>query len=120
MSDYTDRESARDALLALVPDLDAAFEALGRFEPPASGSSVQLDRATVRLALDAFTRGDLSPAVLERWAEAVHSADDVELDSADQDFLSEALFELSTPELFGSMEEIVVRLRERDQGPADG
>lgn len=120
MSDYTDRARARDALLALVPDLEAAFDALGRFEPTTSGPSAQLDRATIRLALDAFTRGDLSPAVLERWAEAIHSADDVELDSADQDFLSEALFELSTPELFGTMEEIVARLRERDQGRANG
>jgi hypothetical protein len=116
MSDYADRASARDALLALVPDLEAAFDALGRFELTTSGPSAQLDRAAVRLALDAFTRGDLSPAMLERWAEAIHSADDVELDSADQDFLSDALFELSTPELFGPMEDIVARLRERDEG----
>lgn len=120
MSIYNDRASARDALLALAPDLDSAIDALGLFEPPASGSSAQLARVTVRRALDAFTRGDISPALLERWAEAVHSADDIELDPVDQDFLSEALFELSTPELFGPMEEIVSGLRERDQGPADG
>jgi hypothetical protein len=120
MSDYPDRESARDALLALVPDLDAAIDALGMFEPSTSGASARLERATIRRALDAFRRGDLSPDGLERWAEAVHSADDVELDSADQDFLAEALFELSTPELFGSMEEIVAGLRERDQGSSNG
>ena len=116
MSDYRDRASARDALLSLVPDLDAAISALGMFESPTSGSRARLDRATIRRALDAFRRGDLSSAVLERWAEAIHTADDVELDSTDQDFLSEALFELSTPELFGSMEEIVAGLRERDRG----
>lgn len=120
MSAYPDRASARDALLALVPDLDAAFDALRRFEAPPSGPSVQLDRATLRRALEAFSRGALSPRVLERWAEAVHSAEDVELDPSDQDFLSEALFELSTPELFGSLEEVVARLRERDRGSGDG
>ena len=120
MSDYTDRMSARDALLAVAPDLEVALEALRRFDPPASEPTARLDRATVRRALDAFTRGDLSPALLERWAEAVHSAEDIGLDSADHDFLSEALFELSTPELFGSMEEIVARLREQDRGQDHG
>ena len=120
MSDYTDRRSARDALLALAPDLDAAIDALGLFEPPAGGASVRLGRSTVLRVLEAFTRGGLSPALVERWAEAVHSADDIELDSADHDFLAEALFELSTPELFGSMDEIVARLRDQDQGPTHG
>jgi hypothetical protein len=120
MSDYADRRSARDALLALAPDLDEAIDALRLFEPSTSGASVQLGRATVLRVLDAFTRGDLSPALLERWAEAVHSADDIELDSTDRDFLAEALFELSTPDLFGSMDDIVARFRERGHRPAHG
>ncbi|MFT3887736.1 MAG: hypothetical protein QM713_06190 [Arachnia sp.] len=57
--------------------------------------------------------------MLERWAEAVHSAEDIELDSSDHDFLSKALFELPTPELFDSMEEVVFRLRERDRRQVD-
>jgi len=115
MSAYMDRASARDALLALPSDLEAVLEALGQFERTPSDRPVPLDRATVRRALGAFTRGELSPALLERWAEAVHSADDVELDSDDRDFLSEVLFELSTPELFGSMEEVVASIQERDR-----
>ncbi len=58
--------------------------------------------------------------MLERWAEVVHTEEDIEGDWADRDFLSQAIFELSTPELFGSMEEIVARLRERDRDPVDG
>lgn len=119
MSKYTNRASAREALLALAPDLADALDALRRFDVLADDTSF-LGRATVRLALDAFVQCELSAELLERWAEAVHSAEDVELDSADQEFLSEALFELSTPELFGSMEEIVAGLRDRDRGPGDG
>lgn len=115
MSNYPDRASALDALLALAPDLDAAIDALGNYEPLTGGPPALLERATIRRALDAFSRGDLSPAGLERWAEAVHSADDVELESTDREFLSEALFALSTPALFGTMGEIVAKLRERDQ-----
>ena len=121
MSGYNDRVSARDALLSLAPDLVAAIDALGHFEPPVGGgSSARLDRSTIHRALEAFARGDLSSTLLERWAETVHSADDIVVDSADQDFLTEALFELSTPELFGSMEDIVAGLRDRSQRTADG
>ena len=118
MNEFTDRASARQALLALAPDLEAALDALRGFALRAGESSV-LDRAGVRLALGRFVRGEISGELLERWAEAVHSAEDIDLDATDQAFLSEALFQLSTPELFGPIEEIVSGLWERDRVRGD-
>lgn len=120
MNKPLDRRSLLESLISLTGDIEAALTNLRASAPTATGSSVQLDRASIRLATDAFLNGNLSMDLLERWAEAVHSADDVLLDPADEPFLSNALFELSTPELFGSLEEIVAGLRERDAGSGDG
>ncbi|CAI9409312.1 hypothetical protein [Aestuariimicrobium sp. T2.26MG-19.2B] len=115
MTAYSDRPSALDALLTLGPDMDAALDAVRRSALHADGQSAFLDRMTVRRALDEFTRGNLSEALLESWAEVLHGAEDVELDPIDRDFLAEALFELSTPELFGPMDEIVSNLEARER-----
>ncbi len=102
------------ALVQVDGDIDAALDALGtsmrEAYPP-----LMLTMRSVRTALDRFERGGLSASTLERWAEAIHTAEDVEFDPSCRDDLSQAIFELSTPELFGTMDEIVERLRARLQ-----
>lgn len=115
MSGCTDRAAALVALLALTSDLEDALDAVRRFEMLDQTEFV-LDRTALRRALEAFSKGELSAELLERWAEAVHTADDIELDPADREFLADALFELSTPEIFGAMGQIVADLRRRDRG----
>jgi hypothetical protein len=98
-------------VLNLGPNLDEALRVVEQGEVDPRAAPKVLSRAHVFRALDAFSRGALPASLLEAWAEALHTAEDVILDVGDRDFLAEALFELSTPELFGSMEEVVARLR---------
>lgn len=114
MNNYSDRRSALAALITLVPGIEDVLVALPSLVTPLAEPPIRLDRADVRRALDAYDDGELTDDLVERWAEAIHTADDVELDPADRDYLSDALFALSTPELFGSMDEVVLELRARD------
>lgn len=119
MSGPLDRRSLLESLVALTGNIEVTLASLRASAPSGPGASVQIDRANIRLAVEAFLNGEVSAHLLERWAEAIHGADDVVLDPADEAFLSDVLFELSTPELFGSMEEIVAGIRERDRGPSE-
>jgi hypothetical protein len=67
----------------------------------------------LRQALDRFDEGTLAEADLVAWAEEVHAREDIELDPGDRDLLADALFELSTPELFGPITDIVGEIRRR-------
>ena len=117
MSGPLDRLSLLEALIGLSGNIELTLASLVTSAAPGNGPSVQLGRANVRHAMDAFLGGELSASLLERWAEAVHGAEEVVLDPADEAFLSDALFELSTPDLFGSMDEVVAHLRDRDGEP---
>nr|WP_300144359.1 hypothetical protein [Propionicimonas sp.] len=119
MNAYYDRKSALQALLDLTPPLEMALDALRVLPPLPGGASVVLTRTSVQAALEGFTSGVITAPLLERWAEALHAAEDVELSKVDRDFVADALFELSSPELFGSAEEVVASLQSRDRG-ADG
>ena len=114
-----DRQRALQELLELGPGLESAVDEVSRLAPSLDGPPTVLSRVTVRAALDAFARGDLPAPLLERWAEALHTAEDVELASRDRVFLADALFQLSTPELFGPMEEIVAGLLVQASEAAD-
>lgn len=117
MSDQLARRNLLEALVSLAGNVEGTIDCLRTVAP--TESSVLLDRANIRLAVEAFLKGELSADHLEQWAEAVHGADDVILDPSDRDLLADALFELSTPELFGTMEEIVDRIREWVGGLSD-
>jgi hypothetical protein len=62
-----------------------------------------------------FQAGSLDEAALSAWAEAIHGREDSALDTTDRDILAEAVFEASTPELFGTMAEIVESVLRRLQ-----
>ena len=80
-----------------------------------TGEPVVLRVKHVEWAIALYRSGELDEVELQEWAEAVHSAHEVSLDARNDELLSQALFELSTPVLFGTMPEIVeslsVRLR---------
>ena len=67
----------------------------------------------LRRALDHFDQGALDEAGLVAWAEEVHGREDVELYPGDRDLLAAALFELSTPELFGPIADVINKIRQR-------
>ena len=49
------------------------------------------------LVLRRLLDGAVDAAAVERWADAIESREDVELDPADADDLSDLLFQLATP-----------------------
>jgi hypothetical protein len=111
MGNDRDRASALRAVLDLGPDIDGALDRLCDRPSPANSPFIAvLTQRHVRAALDGFRAGTISESVLERWAEVLHTCEDVDIASADQAFIVDALVELTTPELFGPMSDIVSRL----------
>lgn len=113
MNQRTTRRDLIEALLVPGEDLDGILNALRACPDPLNSRLLRFDRRSLRMGISAFERKLLTAEQLERWAEAIHSCDDVGLDPADRDMLADALLQLSTPELFGSMDEIVAGIRLR-------
>lgn len=67
----------------------------------------------VRHALDVFIEGSIDGTGLSAWVEAVQGREDIGLDTGNRDRLADALFKLSTPELFGPIIDLVDEIRER-------
>jgi hypothetical protein len=86
---------------------------LSDFPWPGEDPVVTLTIRDVSRVLDLFEARALSEVDIVAWAEEVHGREDIELDPADRDLLADALFELSTPELFGPLPDIVSELRRR-------
>ena len=113
MTSNPNRQEALLALIELRTTVDAALARLYEFERRADDELVMLTVRDLRRALDGFSAGTLDEAGLIAWAEAVHGREDIGLDAADRDLLSAALFELSTPELFGSITVVVSEIKGR-------
>lgn len=64
-------------------------------------------------ALDEFWAGKVSADDLCAWAEELQGREDIALYPEDRDFLADALFQLSTPEICGPADEVAVALRLR-------
>ena len=64
-------------------------------------------------ALDEFWAGKISADDLCAWAEELQGREDIALNLEDRDFLADALFQLSTPELCGPADEVAVAFRLR-------
>jgi hypothetical protein len=113
MTSDTQRHEALRNLIELSPSVPEALERLTPFPWPGEEPGVTLTLHDLRRVLDSFDARILGESDLETWAEEVHGREDIELDPADRDLLADALFELSTPELFGAMPDIVSGLRRR-------
>jgi hypothetical protein len=102
LPDMDDSELERRKLVLLdlverrVPVPQAVTE-LARFPWDCDMELVQLRRTHLFTVLDEFQRGSISASDVEDWAEALTGRDDVAVDDEE---LREALFQLSTPELF--------------------
>jgi hypothetical protein len=113
MTSNSRRQDALRALIELRAPLAVATAGLTDFPWPGEEPGVTLTLGDVSRVLDLFDAGTLSETDLTAWAEEVHGREDIELDPADRDLLADALFELSTPELFGTVPDIVSELRRR-------
>lgn len=102
---------------AALKDLVALSQPLSDVRSSIAGSNrtgvrpVILTVRHVQHVLERYVAGDLDDASLEEWAETVRSLDDIRFDANDRDLIAQAIFELSTPELFGHLPAIVARLR---------
>jgi hypothetical protein len=117
MMDTPDRDSARiEALTDLIEfrrPVAEAIQQLGQFPWDCATELVELGMADVIAALESHLRGELDEHDLESWAEALAGRDDVGMRAGQAGVLTEALFELSSPELFGPPATTVPVLLER-------
>lgn len=105
-------EALKDLIEFRRPVLEA-IEQLGQFPWDCATELVELGMADVLAALESHRRGELDEHDLESWAEALAGRDDVGMRAAQAGVLTEALFELSSPELFGPPATTVPALLER-------
>ncbi len=118
MTNYSAYQEAPRDLLEMRQPVSSALERLAKMQAPAGTGPVVLTLQGLRRVLDLYAAGDLDDASIERWAEAVHGRDDIELAGLEREVLAEALFELSSPELFGPVPQIVGDLRLKVGGKA--
>lgn len=113
MASQADRREAIRDLIHLRRPLNEVHALLSAAAPPSQDDLATLVTQDISHVLNEFLSGRLSTTELEAWAEAVHGCEDIALDPDDRDFLADALFELSTPELCGPANEVVVALGRR-------
>jgi len=100
-----------DLLRRRVPVRDG-IGSLGRFPCDSTEELAVLGVADVISALESHALGELDGDGLEAWAEAIVGRDDVGMETAAADMLSQALFQLSSPELFGPVASTAPRVLE--------
>ena len=106
-------------LLELDLPVATALEALRRFSWD-SGELVTVSRAQISAVLDRFAAGRLTADEVVEWAESVHLRDDIAREEGAEDVVNEVLIEMSSPELFGALGEIVPDLKARLGGLGEG
>jgi hypothetical protein len=96
----------------------AAARALQAF-PWDEEELVELTPGHVLRVLTEYQQARIDEEELSAWADAVEGRDDVGRASGRESLLNDALFEMSSPELFGPLDEVVpsliARLREPDR-----
>ena len=107
-----DRVAALGDLLELRVPVAAALESLRRFRWD-SEELVTVTRGHLRDVLGRFAAGRLSADEVVAWAESVHLRDDIAREEGADDVLNEVLVEMSSPELFGRLDEIATDLLAR-------
>ncbi len=112
MSTDDGRVEALQDLLELRTPLPSALRALARF-PWDSDELVTATRAHIGGVLDRFVAGTLTADEVIEWAEVVHLRDDIAREEGAEDTVNEVLIEMSSPELFGALEEIASDLQTR-------
>lgn len=108
------QEQRREALYDLIRlrcPLQEAFTRLSTFEWPSQEELATAFALDICHAINEFRTGKITAGDLWAWAEELQGREDIALNSQDRDFLADALFQLSTPELCGPADEVAVGLR---------
>ncbi|WP_133247063.1 hypothetical protein [Pseudarthrobacter sp. AG30] len=107
------RRDAVDDLIRLRRPVRESLAQLSTFEWSSQAELATAFARDIAHALDKFWTGKLSAEYLCAWAEELQGREDIALNPEDRDFLPDALFQLSTPEICGSAEDVAVVLRQR-------
>lgn len=111
MLDPGSRAHALRDLLELRAGVPESLERLGHSELLPEYLHIVLVPSDVARVLERYLAGTMDDFGVSSWAETVHSFEDIVLEPASCDFLADALYQLSTPELFGTVSSIVESLR---------
>ncbi|MEV8062386.1 hypothetical protein AB0P37_39735 [Streptomyces antimycoticus] len=103
----TNRSHPLEDLVHWRGELPELLQAVRQRQAP---SLVVFDRSHVVAALEKTISGLVTLDQLSAWAQAVHFEDEVNIDEAHEDVLTQFLYEVSTPELFGP---VTTETRER-------
>lgn len=100
--DESENARRRDLLEKLVqfdPSMALAMggPALDWWDPTPDGPTVVLTGEHARNVLVRFQEGALSSAVVEAWANAIESREDIDFSDENADVLEELIFELANP-----------------------
>ncbi|AMB42051.1 hypothetical protein IG195_08870 [Arthrobacter sp. TES] len=112
MSQVQRREAVYDLIQLRCP-LQEALARLSTFEWPSQEELATAFARDIGHALDEFWAGKISADDLCVWAEELQGREDIALNPEDRDFLADALFQLSTPEICGPADEVALALRVR-------
>lgn len=104
-------DALHDLLRRRIPVGDG-IKNLERFSWDSSEELAVLAVTDVVSALESHTRGGLDADGLESWAEAIIGRDDVAMEATAAEMLTQALVELSSPELFGPVASTAPRVLE--------
>ncbi|MEU1782180.1 hypothetical protein ABZ545_22245 [Streptomyces abikoensis] len=95
---HTNRRHPLEDLVHWRGSLPELLQAVQQCHSPAP---VVFDRGHAAAALERAVLGLVTPDQLVAWAQAVHFEDRVDIEDAHEDLLTQFLFEVSSPELFG-------------------
>lgn len=102
-------DALNDLLRRRIPVADG-IRNLRQFPWDSPEELTVLAAADVVAALESYALGEMGAEGLESWAEAIAGRDDVAMETKAAENLTQALFELSSPELFGPVASTAPRL----------
>jgi len=105
-----DRREAVSALVDWRGHLPDLIVVAREFPYDSEVPIVTLQAHHIRNALERYIRGEVSASELEAWAENVEGRDDIEYFPDHEDEISDALFNLSTPEINAPISKQVVEM----------
>lgn len=112
-NEHSARVAALRDLIQFRRPVAEAIQQLAEFPWDCPAELVELKAADVIGAIGMHLRGSLSGDVLESWAEALTGRDDIGMAAGQASIVADALFELSSPELFGAPATTLAPLLER-------
>ena len=113
MVSQADRREAVYDLIQLRCPLNESLAHLAAFVWSSQEDLANVEARDITHALDEFIAGRISAEELSAWAEEVQGREDIGVDPSERDFIADALFQLSTPEICGAANEVDLTLKQR-------